>query len=78
MFPNLNAEQARHGHTNQEVANLLNLARSTYETKKRTGHFSLTEINILCDTYDCDYSYLFCEKPIIPDRRAGEISAPTQ
>nr|WP_300850042.1 hypothetical protein [uncultured Schaedlerella sp.] len=66
MLPNLNAEQARYGHSNQYVADALHLNRNTYEGKKKSGRFSLEEINMLCDIYKCDYSYLFCQSPIIP------------
>ena len=66
MFPNLNAEQARYGHSNQNVADALNLNRCTYEGKKKTGRFSLDEINTLCDMYHCNYSYLCSETPIPP------------
>lgn len=67
MFPNLNAEQARYGHTNQKVADILNLTRVAYEGKKKRGYFSPKEINALCDLYHCEYKYLFSEQPIPPD-----------
>lgn len=35
MFRNLEAEQARYGMTNQQVAEELKLSRSSYEHKKR-------------------------------------------
>lgn len=66
MFPNLNAEQARYGHSNQAVANILGLNRNTYEGKKRTGKFSMKEINMLCDLYHCPYKYLFSQQPFAP------------
>lgn len=69
MLPNLNAEQARYGHSNQCVADTLHLCRNAYEAKKRSGRFSLDEINALCDLYNCDYGYLFCQKPIGPSRQ---------
>ncbi len=66
MFPNLNAEQARYGHSNQYIANYLNLNRCTYESKKKSGRFSMDEINRLCELYKCDYKYLFSFEPISP------------
>lgn len=66
MFPNLNAEQARYGHTNQHTASVLGLNRCTYEAKKRSGRFSMDEINKLCELYRCSYSYLFSNEPITP------------
>lgn len=66
MFPNLNAEQARYGHSNQYTAEYLGLKRCTYEVKKKNGRFSMEEINRLCELYKCDYKYLFNTEPIAP------------
>lgn len=68
MFPNLNAEQARWGHSNESTAQKLGLNRTTYENKKRTGRFSIAEINHLCELYNCDYDYLFADSPIPPEQ----------
>lgn len=62
MFPNLEAEQARNGHTNEEVAKILGMTRQAYEHKKKTGKFKLKEINILIETYRVDFSYLFASE----------------
>lgn len=60
MFRNLEAEQARFGMTNQQVADKLGISRSSYEHKKRTGRFFLTEIAVLLKIFDgCDFWYLF-------------------
>lgn len=67
MFPNLNAEQARYAESNSDVANILGITRVAYESRKRTGKFSLADVNKLCDHYSCDYAYLFAEYPIAPD-----------
>ena len=66
MFPNLNAEQARYGDSNETVAAFLGVTRVCYEGKKKRGTFSITEANKLCDKYGCDYAYLFSQKPIQP------------
>lgn len=66
MFPNLNAEQSRYGESNSDVAKMLGMTRTSYETKKRKGKFSFDEINLLCDHYKCKYDYLFAERPIPP------------
>ena len=39
MFPNLEAEQARKGHINAQVAEKLNMSRRLYEIKKKNGTF---------------------------------------
>ncbi len=59
MFPNLEAEQARRGMTNQSTADILNISRVTYESKKRSGKFYVSEISKLCDLFNCSYEYLF-------------------
>ena len=59
MFPNLDAEQARHGETNSFAANMLNLSRASYENKKRNGKFTILEAKILCSHYGCEFNYLF-------------------
>lgn len=59
MFPNLEAEQARNGHTNEFLAKKLGVSRQTLERKKRVGDFRLSEINILLSIYGSDYNYLF-------------------
>lgn len=59
MFPNLQAEQARHRMTNQQVADYLGLTRRSYEQKKASGRFVVAECNRLCALFHCDFSYLF-------------------
>lgn len=66
MFPNLNAEQARYGDTNESTAAFLGISRVSYEAKKRHGSFSIAEANKLCERYRCGYAYLFSEVPIPP------------
>jgi inorganic pyrophosphatase len=59
MFPNLEAEQARNGHTNEYVAEILGLSRQAYEIKKKTGKFKLVEIKRLTQIYNASFDYLF-------------------
>lgn len=59
MFRNLEAEQARKGMTNQQVADYLEISRPSYENKKKTGKFYVAEISNLCKLFNCDYEYLF-------------------
>lgn len=48
MFKNLEAEQARIGMTNKQVAEYLGISRVSYENKKKTGKFYIKEISRLC------------------------------
>lgn len=59
MFCNLQAEQARKNMTNQQVADFLGMSRVSYEKKKQTGKFIVTEISKLCTLFGCNYEYLF-------------------
>ena len=59
MFKNLNAEQARKDMTNQQIAELLNISRVSYEHKKKTGKFVVKEVTKLCDLFNCEFDYLF-------------------
>ena len=62
MFRNLDAEQARHAMTNEDVAKFLDVSRVTYESKKKTGKFTLSEIKSLCGLFSCSFDYLFKTK----------------
>ena len=53
MFRNLEAEQARNGMTNQEVADRIGMSRVSYENKKKSGKFYVTEITKLCTLFKC-------------------------
>ena len=59
MFRNLDAEQARFGFTNQQVADKLGISRVSYENKKKTGKFTTWEIKELCKMFKVKFDYLF-------------------
>lgn len=63
MYPNLNAEQARHNMTNQQVADELGICRNSYESKKKNGKFVVTEVAKLCKMFDSEFNYLFSTVP---------------
>lgn len=77
MFPNLNAEQARYGKSNDDMASFLGMSRVTYESKKRDGNFSISDANTLCDYFKCEYRYLFEESPLIPRTWDKQPAPPT-
>jgi len=62
MFPNLDAEQARRHLSNGEVAEKLGMSRVSYERKKKTGKFYVSEIANLCCLFNKGYEYLFCRE----------------
>ena len=59
MFRNLDAEQARLGYTNQQVADKLGISRVSYENKKKSGKFTTLEIKKLCKIFKAKFDYLF-------------------
>nr|DAH82645.1 MAG TPA: LAMBDA REPRESSOR (TRIPLE MUTANT)/DNA COMPLEX-DNA COMPLEX, DOUBLE HELIX, TRANSCRIPTION-DNA.1A [Bacteriophage sp.] len=59
MFRNLDAEQARKGFNNSDVAERLGISRVSYENKKKTGKFTTFEIKALCKLFDSKFDYLF-------------------
>ena len=59
MFRNLEAEQARRGYTNADMAQQLDISRVSYESKKKTGKFTTLEIKNLCKIFGCKFDYLF-------------------
>ena len=59
MFPNLDAEQARHKMPNSVVAGVLNISKGAYERRKKTGRFQADECRKLCDVFNCEFEYLF-------------------
>ena len=59
VFRNLDAEQARKGYTNSDVAELLGISRVSYENKKKSGKFTTMEVKELLKTFNVDFEYLF-------------------
>ena len=59
MFRNLEAEQKRFSLTNSEVVDRLGISRVTYESKKKTGKFTRSEIVTLLSMFNCKFEYLF-------------------
>lgn len=59
MYPNLNAEQARNGMTDADVANELGMKRAAYGRKKQNGRFVANECLMLCKLFRCSFEYLF-------------------
>lgn len=61
MLPNLNAEQARLGLSNKDVADRLGITRTTYEQKKKSTRFVVSECVELCKLFQCNFDYLFSQ-----------------
>lgn len=59
MFRNIDAEQARKKLSNADIAKYLGISRITYERKKKSGGFILSEIKLMMKLFDCTFDYLF-------------------
>lgn len=59
MFRNLDAEQARYGFTDTNMAETLGISRVSYCNKKKSGKFTTPEIKALCNLFECTFDYLF-------------------
>ena len=59
MYSNLDAEQARKGHSNAFVADMMGISRVSFENKKKTGKFTAKECKKLCTFYNSTFEYLF-------------------
>ena len=58
-FPNLEAEKARRGLTDDDLARHLGLTRTAYTKKKNGKRFSIAEIRSLLSLFDSTFEYLF-------------------
>lgn len=68
MFRNLEAEQARFGYTNLQMAEKIGISRVSYENKKKTGKFTALEAKKLCKIFRVKFDYLFATQE---DQKAG-------
>ena len=62
MYYNLDAEQARYGLSNADLANYLGISRVSYERKKHSGKFTTEQARALCELLGCDFEYLFSKE----------------
>ncbi|MCL2220668.1 MAG: hypothetical protein FWC23_11000 [Chitinispirillia bacterium] len=58
IFPNLEAEQARFGYTEEFVAQKLGMTTLEYREHKRSGAFRLPEALVLVEMYGKSMDYL--------------------
>lgn len=59
MFPNLEVEQDRHGHSDSYVAGKLGISLQEYRLGKESGAFLASEALMLAGMYDKPAEYLF-------------------
>lgn len=59
MYPNLMGQKAYHGLTNDDLANIIGVSRNSFDTKMRTGRFTVKECKALCEYFDKSFYFLF-------------------
>lgn len=59
VFPNLEIEQDRHGHSDGYVAEKLGISLQEYRLGKESGAFLRSKADMLLDMYDTPFEYLF-------------------
>ena len=59
MYPNLEAEQARFGHSDEYVAQRLGISAEEYRDKKESDGILLSEAVALAGIYSRSMDYLF-------------------
>lgn len=65
MYPNLLGMKTYYKLTNDEMARIIHVSRKSYETKMRTGKFTIAEAKAYCQYFNRDFDYLFA----IPNTR---------
>ena len=59
MFPNLEIEQDRHGHSDAYVAEKLAITQQEYRSGKESGTFTASKADMLLTMYNKPFEYLF-------------------
>lgn len=59
MYPNLLGQKAYHNMSNDDMAKVIHVSRKAYESKVKTGKFTLEEGRAFCKFFNKDFDYLF-------------------
>ncbi len=59
MYPNLLGQKAYRHLTNQDMANLIGVSRTSYEQKIKSGRFTPKECAAYCSFFQKPFDYLF-------------------
>lgn len=62
MYPNLEAERIRHGHTEEYVAQKLGITRQEYRQRTNSDSFLESDAVALTAMYKKSFEYLFFQK----------------
>lgn len=59
MYPNLLGQKAYRHMTNDDMAKVIGVNRSTYESKIKSGRFVASECMAFCRFFKKDFAFLF-------------------
>lgn len=59
MYPNLRGQKAYHRLTNEDMANIINVTRMAYESKMKSGRFTVIECRKYCEYFNKSFEFLF-------------------
>ena len=71
MYPNLLGQKAYYHLSNDDMAKIIGVNRSTYEAKIKNGRFVVSECLAYCRYFQKDFEFLFAvERGLTPNRTA--------
>lgn len=66
MYPNLLGQAKAHGMSNDRMASVINVSRTSYEQKLRSGRFTPQECKLLCKEFNKPFDFLFATESELP------------
>lgn len=61
MFPNLLGQKALHKLTEEDMARIIGVSRTAYQSKTKSGRFTPAECRAYCQYFGKKFEYLFTE-----------------
>ena len=61
MYPNLLGQKAIHNLTDDDMASIIGISRTAYQSKKKSGRFTPEECRKYCDYFGKSFQYLFAK-----------------
>lgn len=59
MYPNLLGQKAAQGLTDDDMAAIIGISRTAYQSKKKSGRFTVGECHKFCHYFGKSFEYLF-------------------
>lgn len=59
MYPNLLGQKAARGLTDGDMASIIGVSRTSYQSKRKSGRFTVKECQLYCRYFGKSFEYLF-------------------